>query len=120
MSEKEPDELRVLLALGPDVDGHLNTAHGGISALILDEAMGRLASIHKEDGKMIFTAYMHVNYEKPIPTPGIFMIRVSFDAKRSAKRKIYVNATLESDKGIVYTTGEALFLETEQKHSSNL
>lgn len=120
VSEAEPDEVRILLALGPDMDGHLNTAHGGVAALMLDEAMGTMAGIHKEPGKAIFTAYMHVDYKKPVPTPSVCLIRVSFDAKRSAKRKIYVNATLESGEGVVFTAGEALFLEAERKHGPKI
>jgi thioesterase superfamily protein 4 len=119
-SEEEPDELRILLALGLDMDGHLNTAHGGVAALMLDEAMGTLAGIHKEIGKAIFTAYMHIDYKRPVPTPSVCLIRVRFDAKRSAKRKIYVNATLESGEGVVYTTAESLFLETERKHGPKI
>jgi thioesterase superfamily protein 4 len=115
-SEDEPDEVRILLALGPDMDGHLNTAHGGVAALMLDEAMGTMAGMHKEPGKAIFTAYMHVDYKKPVPTPSVCLIRVTFDSKRSAKRKIYVNASLENGDGVVYTTAESLFLEAERKH----
>lgn len=120
MSEDEPDEVRILLALGPDMDGHLNTAHGGVAALMLDEAMGTIAGIHKEPGKAIFTAYMHVDYKKPVPTPSVCLIRVTFDTTRSVKRKIYVNATLESGEGIVFTTAESLFLETERKHGPKM
>jgi thioesterase superfamily protein 4 len=114
-SDNEPGELRVLATLGGGMDGHLHTAHGGVAATLLDEAMGTLAGIHKEPGKSIFTAYMRVDYKKPVPTPSVILIRVTLDAK-SATRKIFVNATIESGEGIVYTGAEALFLEVERKH----
>lgn len=120
VSEEEPDEVRILLALGPDMDGHLNTAHGGVSALMLDEAMGTMAGMHKEPGKAIYTAYMHTNYKKPVPTPSVCLIRVTFDATRSAGRKLYINASLESGTGIIYTTAESLFLEAERKHGPKI
>lgn len=114
VSEEDPDEVRILLALGPDMDGHLNTAHGGVSATMLDEAMGTMAAMHKEPGTAIFTAYLHTNFKKPVPTPSTCLIRVTFDAKRSAGRKLYVNASLESGTGVVYTTAESLFLDARK------
>jgi acyl-coenzyme A thioesterase PaaI-like protein len=47
------------------MDGHLYTAHGGVAATLLDEAMGNVGGIHKTPGRSIFTAFMHVNYKKP-------------------------------------------------------
>jgi acyl-coenzyme A thioesterase THEM4 len=114
-SDDDFGEVRILTSMGSDMDGHLHTAHGGVSATLLDEAMGTLAGIHKEPGKAIFTAYMHVDYKKPVPTPSTFLIRVRFDPKRSAKRKIFVEAILENGDGVVYTRAEALFLEVERK-----
>ncbi|KAE9980525.1 hypothetical protein EG328_000261 [Venturia inaequalis] len=115
VSEEDPDEFRILLALGPDVDGHLNTAHGGVSALMLDEAMGNMALMHTEPGTPVFTTYMHTTYKKPVPTPSVLLLRATFDGKRSAGRKLYINASLESGTGVVYTTAEALFLEARGK-----
>ncbi|QDS77730.1 hypothetical protein FKW77_004437 [Venturia effusa] len=120
VSDEDPDEVRILLALGPDMDGHLHTAHGGVSALMLDEAMGTMAGLHKKPGKAIFTAYMNTNYKKPVPTPSVCLIRVTFDAKRSAGRKLYVNASLENGTGVVYTTAEAMFLEAERHHGPKI
>jgi thioesterase superfamily protein 4 len=114
-----PAELRVLASLGGGMDGHLHTAHGGVAATLLDEAMGMLAGIHKQPGRSIFTAYMHVDYKKPVPTPSVILIRVSLDPK-SATRKIFVKATLESGEGVVYTGGDALFLEVERKHGPRI
>jgi hypothetical protein len=62
------DELRVLVVLGSGMDGHLHTAHGGVAATLLDEAMGTIGGIHKSPGKATFTAFMHVGYKKPLPT----------------------------------------------------
>ncbi|TID17832.1 Thioesterase superfamily [Venturia nashicola] len=120
VSEEDPDEVRILLALGPGMDGHLNTVHGGISAVILDQAMGTMAEMHQEPGKAIFTAYLHTEFKKPVPTPSVCLIRATFDAKRSAGRKFYVNATLENGKGVVYTTAECLYLEQKREHGPKI
>ena len=107
-------EGRVLIALGSGVDGHLNTAHGGVAATLLDQALGNVAGIHITPGKNIFTAYLHVNYQKPLPTPSIIIIKSRLDP-RSAGRKIYVRGTLEGEDGIVYNSAEAMFLEVERE-----
>lgn len=54
-------ELRVLVVLGSGMDGHLHTAHGGVAATLLDEAMGTIGGIYigatLEDGNgTVFTA----------------------------------------------------------------
>ncbi|KAF2432602.1 hypothetical protein EJ08DRAFT_122991 [Tothia fuscella] len=112
-----PAELRVIAELGEGgLDGHLHTAHGGVTASLIDEALGSLAGIHKTPGKSIFTAYMKIDYKKPVPTPSTVLFRVKLNGK-SAARKIYCDAWLENGQdGAVYTTAESLFLETERKH----
>lgn len=107
-------ELRVLVVLGSGLDGHLHTAHGGVAATLLDEAMGIIGGIHKTPGKAIFTAFIHVDYKKPLPTPGAVMIKAKLDP-RSRGRKIYIVATLEDGSGTVFTAAEALFLEVKRK-----
>lgn len=115
-SDDDLGEVRIIAALGSGMDGHLHTAHGGVAATLIDEALGTLAGIHKEPGVSIFTGYLHVNYKKPVPTPSVILIRARLNGKKSAKRKIYVDATLESGDGVVYTSAESLFLEVERKH----
>ena len=98
----------------------MHTAHGGVAAALLDEAMGTVGGIHKERGKSQFTAYLHVNYRKPLPTPGIICIKAKIDPEKSKGRKIYITASLESGDGVVYNDANGLFLETERKHKSKL
>ena len=118
-SNPDPDdndngEVRVLIVLGSGMDGHLHTAHGGVAATLLDEAAGNVAGIHKMPGKSIFTAFLHIDYKKPLPTPSIVLIKAKLDP-RSSGRKLYVSATIEDGKGTIFNTAEALFLEVERK-----
>jgi thioesterase superfamily protein 4 len=113
-------EVICLIALGSALDGHLHTAHGGVAAALLDEAMGTVGGIHKEPGKSQFTAYLHVDYRKPLPTPGVICIKAKLDGEKSRGRKIFVTATLESGDGVVYNDANGLFLETERKHKARL
>lgn len=119
-ADKDFGEVICLIALGSALDGHLHTAHGGVAAALLDEAMGTIGGIHKERGKSQFTAFLHVNYRKPLPTPGMICIRARLDAEKSKGRKMYITASLESGDGVVYNDANGLFLETERKHKSKL
>lgn len=119
-SEKDgAGELRVLAMLGSGMDGHLHTAHGGVAATLLDEAMGTLAGIHKTPGKPIFTAFIHVDYKNPLPTPRAVMIKAALDA-RSGGRKLYIRATIEDGNGTIFSAAEALFLEVPWKSRPKL
>jgi acyl-coenzyme A thioesterase THEM4 len=113
-------EVICLIALGSALDGHLHTAHGGVAAALLDEAMGTVGGIHKTRGKSQFTAFLHVNYRKPLPTPGMICIKAKIDGEKSKGRKIFINASLESGDGVVYNDANGLFLETDRKHRAKL
>ncbi len=97
------------------MDGHLNTAHGGLAATLLDESMGTVGSVHKAPNRSQYTAYLHVDYKKPLPTPGVYVMKARIDPTRSKGRKMYITATLESGDGdAVYNTAHGLFLEVER------
>ena len=113
-TDNDYGEVRVLVMLGSGMDGHLHTAHGGVAATLLDEAMGTVGGIHKTPGKSIFTAFMHVDYKKPLPTPSVVMIKAKLDP-RSGGRKLYIRATLEDGNGTEFTAAEGLFLEVKRK-----
>ncbi len=104
----------MIAELGSGMNGHLHTAHGGLAAVLLDEVMGLAASIHKTPKKSIFTAYMHVNYRKPLPTPNMICLRSRIE-KRSEGRKIFVRGSVEDGStGVVFVDSDALFLEVER------
>jgi uncharacterized protein (TIGR00369 family) len=50
--------------LGPNYSGGAGFAHGGIIAVVLDEAMGKLSKI---TGERAVTAEMSIEYHKPVP-----------------------------------------------------
>ena len=106
-------EVRVLIVLGSGMDGHLHTLHGGVAPALLDEAMGNVAAIHTA-GKTIYTAFLHINYKKPLPTPNVVMIKAKLDPK-SRGRKSYISASIEDGNGTIFNTAEALFLQVERK-----
>jgi uncharacterized protein (TIGR00369 family) len=50
--------------LGPNYAGGAGFAHGGIIAVVLDEAMGKLSKL---TGERAVTAEMSIEYRKPVP-----------------------------------------------------
>ena len=50
--------------LGPNYAGGAGFAHGGIIAVVLDEAMGKLSKLSEEQA---VTAELTVQYAKPVP-----------------------------------------------------
>ena len=95
------------------MDGHPQTAQGGVAATILDEVAGIIGYMHKTPGKPIVTAYMNTNYRKSMRTPGFILAKAHLDGARSGGRKIFVKASLEDGKGAVLTEVEVLFIEVE-------
>ena len=64
--ELDLDEKRThgRFALGPNYAGGAGFAHGGIIAVVLDEAMGKLSKLTDERA---VTAELSVDYHKPVP-----------------------------------------------------
>ncbi|KAK8038164.1 thioesterase superfamily protein [Apiospora phragmitis] len=109
------DQVKCLLALGPDVNGYPCTLHGGIVAALLDEVIGSLIPINRERGLMPagshFTAYLHTQYRRPVPTTaGALLVRARFVKVDVARGKFFAEATLEDAEGTVLASAEALFV----------
>lgn len=64
--ELDLDEMRTYgkFALGANYAGGAGFAHGGIIAVVLDEAMGKLSKLTDERA---VTAELSVEYRKPVP-----------------------------------------------------
>ncbi|TGZ82725.1 hypothetical protein EX30DRAFT_139483 [Ascodesmis nigricans] len=67
-NEQEPDHpfTVTLLDLGAGLCGHPSVVHGGITATLVDESLGRLAAIALGDGKRPVTASLNIAYKNPI------------------------------------------------------
>jgi thioesterase superfamily protein 4 len=120
-------ECRVLLNLGPGVNGHPDICHGGFVAVVLDEVMGLLLVVNEERNRAlgergsggrqrfrgpVFTASLKVDYGRPCPTPGVVLARALLT--RVEGRKRFVNATLEDGRGGVYARGEGVFVAVRE------
>lgn len=118
------------------MNGHSGIIHGGITATLIDESMGMLQTVNlererqggnfgeeeKEAGLGSFTAYLNVQYKRPVSTPGAIAVVVK--RVRKEGRKEWLSAELkqwsgsDSSRGdgdeegelVVCATGEALFV----------
>ncbi|CAG8980265.1 hypothetical protein HYALB_00010267 [Hymenoscyphus albidus] len=111
-SKKEFTEAICLFRLGGDIDGHHNTAHGGFLSVLMDEILGYAIESETPKGKATMTAYLKVDYKKPVRTPGIVLAR-GVVLKKEGK-KLWLKGTIENGEGVPYATGEALFVVVER------
>ena len=105
-------EAIALLYFGSGVNGHPHVLHGGITSTVFDEVMSLVAYLHHPPGTASYTAFLNVNFRKPLPTPGWALCRCWLE-KKSAGRKCFVRGVMEDGMGGVFAEGESLFLEFE-------
>jgi len=102
-----------ILGVGSDLNGHSNLLHGGTAATIMDEAITFLAGRHASPGNADMTAFLKVDYKKPVPTPCYLLARVVLEG-RSEGRKQWFKGSLEDGMGTVYVTAESLIVEVDR------
>lgn len=123
-TKTEPDtrllpEVGVLVSLGTLVSGYDGVAHGGVVALLFDEALSLVhpGSRWRRDASAgpvgVVTAYLNTGYLRPVPTPGEYLIRVTL--KKAEGRKVFVEAVMEDERGEKLARADALFIESREK-----
>lgn len=97
-----PPDIIMIYDLGtPGVSGHPSTAHGGIVATLIDEAMslavaahtsGPASSASSDDNPRgsIFTAQLDVRYRQRVTTPALLVVRTKVVGRLG--RKFWVRA----------------------------
>jgi acyl-coenzyme A thioesterase THEM4 len=102
-------EVCVILTFGSGMDGHAGIVHGGLIATVMDEILLLLAGLHKEPYGSGYTAYLKVDYKKPVPTPGTVLARALLESRSSGK-KGWLKGSLEDGVGGVFATAECLVI----------
>jgi thioesterase superfamily protein 4 len=110
-SPEESAKVWALLKLGSGVNGHIDTCHGGFLAVVLDEVIGTISEYERPPDKSTMTAFLKVDYKRPVPTPGYVLVK-SWVEKREG-RKIWARGSIEDGEGNILTVGDALFLVIE-------
>src|ERR1700692_4895660 len=82
--EKDDERQRIVgrFRLGEEYQGGSGYLHGGIIALLLDEAMGKAARFHSEHA---VTAELRVEYKRPIPTDAEIVVE-GFVTRREGRQ----------------------------------
>jgi hypothetical protein len=107
--EQDFGDTLFFFSLGDGLNGHPKILHGGITAVIADEALGNASSL--VDGHSTFTASLKVDYKYPLPTPSDIMVRARM--YKQIGRKRWLRGTVEGPGGLIYAKAEGLFIYIE-------
>jgi len=112
--EFEQDDARQRIVgrfrLGEEYQGGSGFLHGGIIALLLDEAMGKAARFHSEHA---VTAELRVEYKRPIPADAEIVVE-GFVTRRDG-RQLYHEGEIRSVAGVLLARGEGRFVVIDRE-----
>ncbi|KAJ3489792.1 hypothetical protein NLG97_g5929 [Lecanicillium saksenae] len=107
-------EVLCLFALGSGVNGHVDVAHGGVTASIFDVTMGTLCSLHSTEGDSNYTLELNIRYKKALVTPGVYVCR-TWMQQRTTGRKAWLQAVIEDGNGAVFAESDSFWLDVPAK-----
>ncbi|KAI2637608.1 HotDog domain-containing protein [Hypomontagnella submonticulosa] len=107
-------EVVTVVYFGPATSGWPGVVHGGALATVLDESLGR-AAILRFPARTGVTARLELQYRAPTLTAGYYVVRSrplvrEDDDPAKADRKMWVEGTLENEKGKVCVEAKALYV----------
>ena len=97
--------------LGPNYAGGAGFAHGGIIAVVLDEAMGKLSRLAQEQA---VTAEMNVEYRKPVPIDKEIVVEGWQEEEKGRNR--FRIAEIRDLQGNLLARGKGRFVVVPQAH----
>lgn len=97
--------------LGPDYAGGGGFAHGGIIAVVLDEAMGKLSRLANESA---VTAEMNIEYKRPVPIDKPIVVE-GWQEEATGRNRFRV-AEIYDLQGNLLARGKGRFVIVKQAH----
>jgi acyl-coenzyme A thioesterase PaaI-like protein len=97
--------------LGPNYAGGAGFAHGGIIAVVLDEAMGKLSRLADEKA---VTADMSVEYKKPVPIDQPIFVE-GWQEQETGRNRFRV-AEIRDRQGNLLARGTSRFVIVSEAH----
>jgi len=97
--------------LGPNYAGGGGFAHGGIIAVVLDEAMGKLSRLARESA---VTAEMKLEYKKPVPIDKTIVVEGWQEEEKGRNR--FRIAEIRDLQGNLLARGKGRFVTVRQSH----
>src|ERR1700692_1136086 len=110
--ERDDTRQRIVgrFRLGAEYQGGSGYLHGGIIALLLDEAMGKAARFYSEHA---VTAELRVEYKRPIPTDSEIVVE-GFVTRREG-RQLYHEGEIRDEAGRLLARGEGRFVIVDRE-----
>jgi len=105
---KESGEIVTVIWFGGAIAGWPGVTHGGLTATIMDEILGRCA-IRQFPTQTGVTANLELNYLKPVVTNSFYVVR-AVPQEGFTERKGWVSGRLETVDGRVCLEAKALFV----------
>jgi uncharacterized protein (TIGR00369 family) len=111
--ELDLDEKRTFgrFALGANYAGGGGFAHGGIIAVVLDEAMGKISKLTDERA---VTAEMSVEYRKPVPVDQEIVVQ-GWQVEEKGRNRFRA-AEVHDTQGNLLARGKGRFVVVDAKH----
>jgi acyl-coenzyme A thioesterase PaaI-like protein len=97
--------------LGPNYAGGGGFAHGGIIAVVLDEAMGKISRVVDEKA---VTAEMDIEYRKPVPVDEPIIVE-GWQEEEKGRNRFRV-AEIRDQQGNLLARGKARFVLVDANH----
>jgi acyl-coenzyme A thioesterase PaaI-like protein len=97
--------------LGPNYAGGGGFAHGGIIAVVLDEAMGKISRLKDESA---VTAEMNIEYRKPVPIGKPILVEGWQEDEKGRNR--FRVAEIRDPEGNLLARGIGRFVIVQQAH----
>lgn len=102
-------EQIIIVWIGGALAGWPGVTHGGVTATLMDEALGRRA-IAQFPGKSGVTANLELNYLAPLVTNSVYLIRTRNEIEGASESKQWVTGRIETLEGRVCVEAKALFV----------
>jgi acyl-coenzyme A thioesterase PaaI-like protein len=97
--------------LGPNYAGGAGFAHGGIIAVVLDEAMGKLSRLADEQA---VTADMSLEYKRPVPIDQPILVE-GWQEEETGRNRFRV-AEIRDQQGNLLARGKGRFVIVTEAH----
>ncbi len=109
------------MTVGNGMNGGPYMLHGGMTAVLIDDVIGTLMTINQDQGQKplssgAVTAYLNVNYVKPVSTPQTVMV-VAW-SKEVKGRKFWMEAEVRDEGGLVLAKAESLWIRVRRPEES--
>jgi len=108
--ETAPGEIEVNYIVPEQFQGYPGIVHGGITAALVDEALGRVhMGSDPKNARFMYTVKMTVQYRKPVPIGK--PIKIVAQAIKTNRRSAFSKAQVFGPEGILLIEAEAILVD---------